>query len=187
MSRLTVCYSVLHCITRYYPEIGSDTAGGPSISAKDGKPLALPFRQIHRHRNGHCTRKRKNWSNGQSNFASHCAMLRMENIQMRSALTSVGGSPPRQKYGGQRGAGLQSSGSAVCAPRSTLRGSGTRAISGFEHLLPFALVYPRNALQPPWLVTNHSSLVTAFLIGNKVTIEIVPTHRKQRRATNSNR
>jgi hypothetical protein len=106
---------------------------------------------------------------------------------MRGAVTSVGGSPPRQKYGEQGGAGLQSSGSAVCAPRSTLQGSGTRAISGFEHLLPFALVHPRKSFQPCWLVTSHSSLVTAFLFGNKVIIEIVPTHRKQRRASNSNR
>jgi len=36
-------------------------------------------------------------------------------------------------------------------------------------------------------ITNHSSLLTAFLIGNKVTIEIAVTYSKQRRATNSNR
>jgi hypothetical protein len=105
----------------------------------------FPFSHFTRGSDGHCTRKHKNWSNGQSNFASHYAMLRVEIFQMRSALTSVGESPPRQKYGGQGGAGLQSSGSAVCAPRSTLRGSGTRAISGFEHLLPFALIHPRKS------------------------------------------
>jgi hypothetical protein len=58
------------------------------VGAKGGTVLTLPFGPTPRHRNGHCTRLRKNWSNGQSNFASHCAMLRMENIQMRS------GSPP---------------------------------------------------------------------------------------------
>jgi hypothetical protein len=139
-------------------------------------PLTLPFGQIPRHQNGHCTRSRENWSNGQSNFASHCAMLRMENFQMRSALTSVGGSPLLQ----QGGAGLQSSGTA------------------FEHLLPFALIISRN-LRPVGLtsalsvrvhgprVAGHASRITAFLFGNKVTIEIVPTYRKQRRAANSNR
>jgi len=36
-------------------------------------------------------------------------------------------------------------------------------------------------------ITTYESRITAFLIGNKVTIEIGVTHRKQRRATNSNR
>ena len=44
---------------------------------------------ILRHQDGHCTRKRKNWSHGQSNFASRCAMLRMENFQMASATRLV--------------------------------------------------------------------------------------------------
>jgi hypothetical protein len=53
-------------------------------------------------------------------------MLRMEIFHMARAITPIGGSPPRQKYGGQGGAGLQSSGRAV------------------EHLLPLALILSRN-------------------------------------------
>src|SRR4029077_9143522 len=45
---------------------------------------------ILRHQDGHCTRKRKNGSHGQSNFASRCAMLPMENSQMTRATRPVG-------------------------------------------------------------------------------------------------
>jgi hypothetical protein len=53
--------------------------------------------------------------------------------------------------------------------------------------LPLALIHLRNAFQPRWPVTSHSSLVTGFLFGNKVTIEFAVTYSKQRVATNSNR
>ena len=51
--------------------------------------LRLPFGQIPPPQNGQCTRSRKNWSHGQSNFASRCAMLRMENSQMTRAADSI--------------------------------------------------------------------------------------------------
>jgi hypothetical protein len=55
--------------------------------------------------------------------------------------------------------------------------------------LPLALVHPRNAFQPRWLVTNHSSLITTHCLSNrnKVRIQFAVTHSKQKTATISNR
>ena len=46
--------------------------------------------QTPRLQNGQCTPRPQNWSHDQSNFSSHCAMLRLDIIQMARALTSVG-------------------------------------------------------------------------------------------------
>jgi hypothetical protein len=133
-----------------------------------GAVLTSPFGPILRHRNGHCTRSRKNWSHGQSNFASHCAMLRMEIFQMTRAPSPVG----------SRFASLP------LALRPVPNGSG---LILSRNLRPVGLTSALCVRVHGPRVAGHASRITAFLIGNKVTIEIVPTHRKQRRASNSNR
>jgi hypothetical protein len=154
--------------------------------------LTLPFRQTPRHRNGQCTRSPKNWSLGQSNFPSHCAMLRMEIFPMTRAATSDGGSPllfTLRHEGQQGGAGLQSSGRAFAPKMGFSPGiSPCPALKRTIRIeaLPGALKrsFPRmNAGAPTNLLgSNHCPSNR-----NKVRIEIAVTYSKQTRGTNSNR
>ena len=52
--------------------------------------MTLSPPQTPRLQNGQCTPRPQNWSHDQSNFSSHCAMLRLDIIQMARALTTVG-------------------------------------------------------------------------------------------------
>jgi hypothetical protein len=129
--------------------------------AKGGTVLTFPFGQISPHRNGQCTRSRKNWSHGQSNLASCCAMLRMEIFQMTRATSPVG----------SRFASLPL---ALGHPRN---------------FSPTGLRSPAPDGAGRRRVTNHHSRVTNHCLSNrnKVRIEIGVTYSKQTRGTNSNR
>jgi hypothetical protein len=127
----------------------------------------------------------KNWSNGQYNFASHCAMLRMEISQMTRAVASVGGSPLLQ----QGGAGLQSSGRAFVLKMGFSPGiSRCPALKRRIRVeaFPGALKrsFPRMNAGAP---TNLLGCSLCFSNRNKVRIEIAVTYSKQTRGTNSNR
>src|SRR4029077_3615882 len=100
-------------------------------------------------RKGQCARSPKNWSHGQSNFASHRAMLRMENFPMTRALTSEG-----------RGQTHYGKGLWCCQGGSTIQPQAT----SFEHpesnlqLRAPSIRKAKKRPWPPWrLIATHAN------------------------------
>jgi hypothetical protein len=129
-----------------------------------------------RPRKGHCTRLRKNWSHGQSNFASRCAMLRMARLRPNCWLRRV-------NSGGHMTRALTS----VGGPLHSADGPARRSTTGLRSPAPYGAGRRRAGVRRSIeglrrRITNH-----CISNRNKVRIEIVVTYSKQTRGTNSNR
>jgi hypothetical protein len=119
----------------------------------------FPFSHFTRRSDGHCTRKRKNWSHGQSNFASHCAMLRMEIFRMTRATSPVGSrfaSLPLALRPVPNGSGL------ILSPALSLPNGRNLRLVGLS-AVPVQ-VQGSQVTNNGSRVTSHGSQVTAFLI-----------------------